>query len=126
MARNLYHILGAPALQKAAARRAAQYHLGLKQGVTQACLLLQRASMKLCPVDTGDLKRSAGYKVEDNGPGKISGRVFYTQEYAIYVHENVGANFRVGQAKFLEQPARELQPEFKVIIRNAVAKRRFG
>jgi len=34
--------------------------------------------------------------------------VGFTQNYAIYVHENLEAYHLVGQAKFLEQPAREL------------------
>ena len=37
--------------------------------------------------------------------------VGYTANYAIYVHEMVGANFKRpgSQAKFLEQPAREMK-----------------
>lgn len=34
--------------------------------------------------------------------------VGFTQRYAIYVHERTELRHRVGQAKFLEQPAREL------------------
>lgn len=34
--------------------------------------------------------------------------VGYTQAYAIYVHEDMTARHPVGQAKYLEQPAREL------------------
>lgn len=34
--------------------------------------------------------------------------VGYTAQYAIYVHENLEAYHPVGQAKYLEQPAREL------------------
>lgn len=33
--------------------------------------------------------------------------VGYTQAYAVWVHENLNAVHKVGQAKFLEQPARE-------------------
>jgi hypothetical protein len=32
----------------------------------------------------------------------------FTQNYAVHVHENMEAKHNVGQAKFLEQPAREL------------------
>lgn len=35
--------------------------------------------------------------------------VGFTQKYAIYVHENLEAHHDVGQAKFLEQPAREMK-----------------
>jgi len=34
--------------------------------------------------------------------------VGYTQNYALYVHENLAAHHNVGQAKYLEQPARQL------------------
>lgn len=34
--------------------------------------------------------------------------VGYTAQYALYVHENLQSAHPVGQAKFLEQPAREL------------------
>lgn len=34
--------------------------------------------------------------------------VGYTANYALYVHENLNANHVVGEAKFLERPAREL------------------
>ena len=47
----------------------------------------------------------------------LSVTVGYTQEYAVYVHENLEAQHAPGkQAKFLEQPARELQPELKEMI----------
>lgn len=48
--------------------------------------------------------------------------VGYTQSYAIYVHENLSAQHKVGQAKFLEQPARELANELGQIVHEVVAK----
>ncbi len=36
--------------------------------------------------------------------------VGFTAGYALYVHENLEAFHPVGQAKFLEQPARQLAP----------------
>lgn len=42
----------------------------------------------------------------------ISVKVGYQAEYAVYVHENLDANHpNGGQAKFLEQPAREMRSE---------------
>lgn len=52
----------------------------------------------------------------------VSVIVGYTQSYSIFVHENLGANHPVGQAKFLEEPARTLQPELARIVYTAVAK----
>lgn len=50
----------------------------------------------------------------------VSVAVGYTQAYAIYVHENMEAVHPVGQPKFLEQPARVLEPELAEMIRTAM------
>ncbi len=49
--------------------------------------------------------------------------VGYTQAYAVYVHENLEANHPVGQAKFLEQPARMLRRELANIVTAAMRKK---
>lgn len=50
-------------------------------------------------------------------------KVGYTAQYAIHVHENLEANHpNGGQAKFLEQPARELRPQLKALIESNVKK----
>jgi predicted GNAT family N-acyltransferase len=56
---------------------------------------------------------------QDHGAAVVVG---YTQAYAIYVHENLQAHHPVGQAKFLEQPARELQPVLRRIISEAASR----
>ena len=48
--------------------------------------------------------------------------VGFTAQYAIYVHENLYSFHPVGQAKYLEQPFRLLQEEFKRIIRDGMAR----
>jgi len=45
--------------------------------------------------------------------GRITVIVGYTQEYAIYVHENLEAFHSVGQAKYLEVPFRLRAPGAK-------------
>ncbi len=50
----------------------------------------------------------------------ISVVVGYTQNYALYVHENIEAKHPVGQAKFLEQPFRELKDTIVSIVMRAV------
>ena len=55
-------------------------------------------------------------KTYGEGQGEITAEHGYTQRYALPVHEGVGKNFRVGQAKFLEQPAREKQKEIASVI----------
>ena len=46
--------------------------------------------------------------------------VGYSQSYAIYVHENLEAVHPVGQAKFLEQPAREHAKEISETIQRGL------
>lgn len=50
---------------------------------------------------------------------KVSVRVSYSTNYAIYVHEDLSAQHPIGQAKFLEQPARDRRGEIKSIIQKA-------
>lgn len=60
---------------------------------------------------------SALEKAKEKAPAKdINVRVGYTAAYAVHVHENTQAFHRVGQAKFLEQPARELQGELAKVV----------
>lgn len=48
--------------------------------------------------------------------------VSFSAGYALFVHEDLTARHPVGQAKFLEQPARELAKELTGIVRDAVKK----
>jgi hypothetical protein len=50
--------------------------------------------------------------------------VGFTQRYAIHVHENMDAYHKVGQAKYLEAPARRLQGELGKIVEEEVLKGR--
>src|SRR4051812_27581493 len=54
----------------------------------------------------------------------VSVVVGVTAAYAIYVHENLQAVHPVGQAKFLEQPARQLSNDGTLgnIVKGALAK----
>lgn len=54
--------------------------------------------------------------------GSSAVRVGYTQSYAIYVHENLASFHPVGQAKYLEQPMRQLKNEFPKIIKQAMSR----
>ena len=48
--------------------------------------------------------------------------VGYTASYAIFVHENLEVRHPTGQAKFLEQPLRELRSELIDMVKQAVRK----
>lgn len=51
-------------------------------------------------------------------PAKVE--VGYAAPYAVYVHENLAARHVTGQAKFLEQPARQHHKEMASIIERAL------
>lgn len=53
-------------------------------------------------------------KREDN----VTVLVGYTANYALKVHEDLNAAHTVGQSKYLEQPARELNKELVTIIKS--------
>ena len=90
---------------------------GVERGLVKAGLFLQRASQELVPIDTGALRNSAFTRKEGAGfKTKVS--VGYTQNYAIYVHENLDAHHGPGKvAKFLETPAREHRDDMLAIVR---------
>ena len=81
----------------------------LDAGLLAAGMVLQAESQKLCPVKTGNLRASATTR---KSAGSTDTEIIYTVgyeavSYAIYVHEMPGP-FKVGQPKFLEQPARQM------------------
>ena len=96
--------------------------LNLERGLIKAGLFLQRESQKLCPVKTTNLKANAFTRKEEK-KGGVAVRVGYVAEYAVYVHEMTGNYHHVGQAKFLEQPAREKEGEMKEIIKKEMKKK---
>ncbi len=105
-------ISGLRAALDAAARKTAD---GVERGVVKAALVLQRESQLRVPVDTGALRNSAFTRKEGSGVNTAA-VVGYTQAYAVVVHEDLEAHHPVGEAKYLERPARELAPELAAII----------
>lgn len=63
---------------------------GLARGLVRAGLWLQRESMLLVPVLTGQLKNSANTRQEGSG-FEVSVVVSYGTTYAVYVHEDLEA-----------------------------------
>lgn len=88
----------------------------LAQGIMSAALTLQSEAQKRCPVDTGALRASAFTRRESDERGRVVYTVGFTQVYGIYVHEMVGSTFKVGQPKFLESAARELEAELGIVV----------
>lgn len=121
---------------------------GLRRGLQKAGLALQRESMKIVPVQTGDLRESAFTRTEGEGFGTRV-VVGYTAKYALFVHEILdnahgaefnrkhaskiaaarGAGRKVWfnrgvdqQAKFLEKPLREQRDRLMDIVELEVLK----
>lgn len=59
------------------------------------------------------------------GLSYLNVKVGYRAPYAVYVHENLTANHpNGGQAKYLEQPSRQLRPVMRQIIKTKLKQRR--
>ena len=79
----------------------------VRRGLIKAGLFLQRESQKVVPVDTSNLKNSAGTKPIGHG-WHTDVIVYYEATYAVYVHERTELKHKKGKmAKFLEKPMRE-------------------
>lgn len=61
------------------------------------------------------IQRIHGLKVKAKG-ASVGVQVGYSQNYALPVHEDLDAHHPVGQAKYLEAPARSMQGELARII----------
>lgn len=59
----------------------------LKQAMAQACAEVQGAARQKAPSDTGNLRRSIDFEVEDDGR---EGVIFSNAEYAPYVEVGTG------------------------------------
>lgn len=90
---------------------------GMERGLVKAALLVQRESQKIVPVDTGALKNSAFTRKVGSG-FSTDAIVGYTQNYAIFVHENLEAKHAPGKtAQFLLKPMLALRSQLIAIIR---------
>jgi hypothetical protein len=76
-----------------------------RKTILEQLLRLENKSAKLTPVDTGKLRASGlgNATVLSSSPVGAKGIMFYTANYAIYVHERTELKHKPGkQAKFLE------------------------
>lgn len=131
---NLTLIFGVQRILSNLAVRNAKIAAGCEIGLKMAGLRLQRESQRVVPVDFGPLKASAYTRQKGTGVMTVV-EVGYTAAYALEVHENVAMRGRGhprqapskgnywdpkgrGQAKFLEEPLRRLQPVLSKLIRD--------
>jgi len=112
---GMLNVVGVAGVRRAM-RMSAGTRIAVERGLKRAGLFVQRESQKIVPVDTGALKNSAG--TSSTGFGwNTTVAVFYTQSYAIYVHERTELRHKPGKrAKFLESVVREQRARILAII----------
>lgn len=71
---------------------------------------------------SGDKKLVAQLEVQKKAKGrkKCAGTVGYSAPYALPVHENLSAFHPNGQAKYLEQPARDNAKKYEKIVQQVM------
>lgn len=67
-------------------------------------------SKRRVPVDTGVLRATGAVQKPERSGRRISVRLTYGTEYAVFVHEDLDAFHKIGQAKFLESVLNESRP----------------
>lgn len=87
---------------------------GAADGLTKAAERLRALSVPLTPLDRGDLRSMTA--VTPASPGNLESKVTNSLPYAVRQHEELGYRHESGQAKYLEQPARESSAELGAII----------
>lgn len=82
-------------------------------------IILKGRSQALCPVDSGTLRNSC--VVEQHSDYVVVGYGGAASSYAAKQHEDLSLHHSVGQAKYLEQPATEMEEEIQEAVIKAVA-----
>jgi hypothetical protein len=113
-------LTGAAELNKALSELYKQSERGARKGIQTICAHLKAESVKLAPLDTGDLRGSAYYSTRDTGT-KVEGEVGFPLPYAAVQHERTWYNHpKGGQAKYLEQPFKEFTPMYIRMLEKAL------
>lgn len=106
----------------------------LSAAIYQEATQLMSDSQAFVPVDTGTLRSTAFTDQPSTTGSKISVKAGYggpatkinpktgeaSTDYAVKVHEDLQAHHDVGEAKFLEKPARKLSQKFDENVRRRV------
>ena len=95
---------------------------GAKKGVMLSLPGIKLRSQELTPVDEGLLKASHYSDIQEVSKKKVVGVVGATQDYAIYVHEDLQARHTTGQAKFLTTALKEREQKTIQIIKASIKK----
>lgn len=88
---------------------------GNKEAMTSALYAILGESLPITPMDTGNLRASAGVSVTTVNRDGAIGEVYYTADYASKVHETIRP-YQNGEAKFLEKGVNRTLPELNHIM----------
>ena len=88
----------------------------LRKGLRSAGEFLKRESLKICPIDTGALRKSIRVRTGGRKEHPYLD-VSYNMPYAVYVHEDPVPFHPIGQYKFLEQPARYYRDHLVYLVK---------
>lgn len=89
-------------------------------------LKVENSSFKKTPKDTGYLRGSlsGNTAITDSGPNGANGVVFYTADYAPFVHERTELRHDIGEAKFLSKAVNEnvfaFQRDLKTALKRTI------
>jgi hypothetical protein len=93
--------------------------LAAMRALKAEAVILKGRSQRLCPVESGTLRDSC--VIEEGDDYVTVGYGGAASAYAARQHENLAYHHDVGQAKYLEQPATEMEEEIKAAVAKAVA-----
>lgn len=94
---------------------------GAELGVFKATEFNKRQSVKVTPIEYGDLRKSARTQYTGSGYEK-KGLITFNTDYAIYVHEDLTKYHAPGTyAKYLQRPVWENRAITSQIIRDEIS-----
>ena len=97
-----FAIKGAVALKQKMKQVSHETKLKWERAVRAAARHIQEVSIDLTPLDTGTLRNSCGM-VRISAGWYANFQIYYSAEYAVYVHEMVENYHPVGEAEFLKK-----------------------
>lgn len=95
-------VKGISSWKQSASKAADKMNTGAMQGTVAGAEQVLRDSNAIVPIDSGNLRNSGKVRMEDT-KNKKKAAVGYSASYAVFVHENLDANHKNGQAKFLQK-----------------------
>ena len=81
---------------------------------------IQQESRRRTPVDTGDLRQSTQWRIDEVGGG-LRGQVGSHLDYAVEVHERLNVPHPIGEAKFLWNAVTQNLPAYKKLLSDNIS-----